>query len=129
MFAALLAGASMGHQRHLDSLGKIDAGRSLFLLCPAVSPTVQTRPQQMPPPRSSPARYELTALYLPVDCLASRCKGKRTFAIAALASFYERHRKVGEVLRRMGCSGDCGGRVEPAWLLTGPVLNARVRPR
>jgi hypothetical protein len=36
---------------------------------------------------------------------------------------------VGQVLRRMRCSGACGGRVGAAWLVTGPILNARVRPR
>ena len=34
-------------------------------------------------------------------------------------------RRMGEILRRMRCSGACGGRVEAAWLET----NARVRPR
>ena len=43
--------------------------------------------------------------------------------------FYGGHRTVGEVLRRMRCSGACAGRVGAAWLVTGPVLNARVRPR
>ena len=33
-------------------------------------------------------------------------------------------RTMGEILRRMRCSGACGGRVEAAWLET----NARVRP-
>ena len=32
-------------------------------------------------------------------------------------------------MRRIRCSGDCGGRVEAAGLVTGPILNARVRPR
>jgi len=32
-------------------------------------------------------------------------------------------------LRRMRCSGGCGGRVRAAWLVTGPILSARVRPR
>jgi hypothetical protein len=36
---------------------------------------------------------------------------------------------VGEVVRRMRCAGGCGGRVGAAWLVTGPVLNTRVRPR
>jgi len=36
---------------------------------------------------------------------------------------------VGQVLRRMRCSGACSGRVGAAWLLTGAILNARVRPR
>jgi hypothetical protein len=36
---------------------------------------------------------------------------------------------VGDVLRRMRCSGACGGRAGAAWMVTGPVLNASVRPR
>ena len=73
--------------------------------------------------------HELTGFYHAVDCLASGCGGERTFALAELASFYGRDRTVGEVLRRMQCSGACGGRVGAAWLVTGPVLNMRVRPR
>jgi hypothetical protein len=73
--------------------------------------------------------HELTGFYLAVDCLAPSCAGKRTFAIADLASFYGRDSRVGDVLRRMRCSGGCGGRVGAAWLETGPILNARVRPR
>jgi hypothetical protein len=49
--------------------------------------------------------------------------------VAELASFYGREWSVGQVLRRMRCSGGCGGRVGAAWLATGPILNARVRPR
>jgi hypothetical protein len=51
------------------------------------------------------------------------------FAVSELASFYGRDRTVGEVLRRMRCSGGCGGRVVAAWLVTGPVMNMPVRPR
>jgi hypothetical protein len=40
-----------------------------------------------------------------------------------LAAFYVASRTVGDVLRRMRCSGGCGG------LVTGPVLSTRVRPR
>jgi hypothetical protein len=35
----------------------------------------------------------------------------------------------GNVLRRMRCSRACGGRIGAAWLETGPILGARVRPR
>jgi hypothetical protein len=73
--------------------------------------------------------HELTGFYLAVDCLALRCNGERTFAVAELASFCGRETTVGQVLRRMRCSGACGGRVSAAWLVTGPILNARVRPR
>jgi hypothetical protein len=61
--------------------------------------------------------------------LIPHCKGERRFAVAELASFYSRDSTVGHVLRRMRCSGVCGGRVGTAWLETGPILNARVRPR
>ena len=77
---------------------------------------------------SSPLR-ELTGLYLAVDRLAAGCNGVRTFAIAELAGFYGRDSTVGQVLRPMRCSGDCGGRVGAAWLDTGQVLNARARPQ
>jgi hypothetical protein len=73
--------------------------------------------------------HELTGFYLAVDCLAPRCNGERTFAVAELATFYGQDSTVGQVLRRMRCSGACGGRVGAAWLVTGPILNARVRPR
>ncbi len=34
--------------------------------------------------------HELTGFYLAVDCLAPRCDGERTFAVAELATFYGR---------------------------------------
>jgi hypothetical protein len=73
--------------------------------------------------------HELTGFYLAVDCAEPGCRGERTFAVAELAAFYKGERTVAEVLRRMRCSGGCGGRVAAAWLVTGPILNARVRPR
>jgi hypothetical protein len=72
---------------------------------------------------------ELSGFCLVVDCLVRGCGGERTFAVADLAGFYGAGRTVGDVLRRMRCSGGCGGRVGAAWLVTGPVLNTRVRPR
>ena len=72
---------------------------------------------------------ELTGFNLTVDCLSPGYARERTFAVTDLASFYGGSQTVGEVLRRMRCSGACGGRVAAAWLVTGPVLNARVRPR
>jgi hypothetical protein len=77
---------------------------------------------------ASPLR-ELTGFLLAVDCLAPGCNGERTFAISELASFYGQDCTVGQVLRRIRCSGTCGGRVGAAWLGTGPILNTRVRPR
>ena len=89
----------------------------------------------MPPPVASGVAilasplHELTGFLLAVDCLAPGCNGERTFSISELASFYGRDCTVGQVLRRMRCSGTCGGRVGAAWLETGPILNTRVRPR
>ena len=60
---------------------------------------------------------------------AEGCRRDRMFAVSELASFYGRDRTVAEVLHRMRCSGGCGGRVVAAWLVTGPVMNMRVRPR
>ena len=73
--------------------------------------------------------HELTGFYLAVDCLTPGCQSERRFTIAEFASFYGQNHTVGEVLRRMRCTGGCGGRVGVAWLETGPILNARVRPR
>ena len=72
--------------------------------------------------------HQLTGFYLTVDCCTSGCRGERSFAISELAAFYK-DRTIGEVLRQMRCANGCGGRVLAAWLETGPVLNARVRPR
>ena len=55
---------------------------------------------------------EFTGFMLVVDCLASGCGGERTYAVADLAAFYGARQTVGA-----------------AWLTTGPILNARVRPR
>jgi hypothetical protein len=41
--------------------------------------------------------HELTGFYLAVDCLAPRCNGERTFAVAELATFYGRDSTVGQV--------------------------------
>ena len=65
--------------------------------------------------------HELSGLYLAVDCLAPRCNGERAFAVAELATFYGRDGTVLQALRRMRCSGACGGRVGAAWLVTGPI--------
>src|ERR1700756_5446145 len=73
--------------------------------------------------------HELMGFCLELDCLPEGCRRDRMFAVSELASFYGRDRTVGEVLRRMRCSSGCGGRVVAAWLVTGPVMNMRVRPR
>jgi hypothetical protein len=64
-----------------------------------------------------------------VDCLTRGCSGERAFAITDLATFYGDTTTVGEVVRRMRCSNGCGRRVGAAWLVTGPRLNTRARPR
>jgi hypothetical protein len=73
--------------------------------------------------------HELTGFYLAVDCLTRGCAGERAYAIAELAAFYRPDRTVGDVLRRMRCSGGCRGRLAAAWLTTGPILSRRVRAR
>src|SRR6201994_2321140 len=66
--------------------------------------------------------HELTGFYLAVDCLAPRCNGERTFAVAELATFYGRDSTVGQVfapdavLRRLwrACRGGLAGdRADP----------------
>ena len=71
--------------------------------------------------------HELAGFYLAVDCLAPRCNGERTFAVAELASFYGRDSTVGQVLRRMRVLAASAW--APRGLVTGPILNARVRPQ
>ena len=51
---------------------------------------------------------ELTDFNLTVGCLSPGCARDRTFAVADLATFYG-GQTVGDVLRRMQCSGACGG--------------------
>src|ERR1700722_20700889 len=71
---------------------------------------------------------ELSGFCLVVDCLAADCGGERAFAMSDLAGFYGAGRTVGDVLRRMRCSGGCGGRGGAAWVVTGAVLSTRGRP-
>ena len=65
---------------------------------------------------------------LAVDCLTPGCRGERVYSITALAACYDGKATVGGVLRLMQCAG-CGKPVGAAWLVTGPTLNERVRPR
>ena len=74
------------------------------------------RPRTAGQPYSPAKLLELSGFCLVVDCLTPGCGGGAG-------------RTVGDVLRRMRCSGGCGGRPGAAWLVTGPVLNTRVRPR
>ena len=119
--------------------------RKLLVLTAAQMPLIFTYPSSPALPRQMAADNALgprpagrhsrqsapcaDRFYFAVDCLARGCNGERGFAVAELASFYGRDSTVGQVLRRMPCSGACGGRVGAAWLATGPILNARVRPR
>ena len=57
---------------------------------------------------------ELSGFCLVVDCLTPGCGGERTFAMSDLAGIYGVGRTVGDVLRRMRCSGGCGGRAGAA---------------
>jgi hypothetical protein len=57
---------------------------------------------------------ELTGFNLTVDCLSPGCARERLFAIADLATFYGGGRTVADVLRRMRCSGACGGHIGAA---------------
>ena len=59
----------------------------------------------------------------------TRCSGERTFAVAELATFYGRDSSVGQVLRRMRCSGACGGRVGAAWISWVVASEHSDRPR
>ena len=74
-------------------------------------------------------RTELTGFALVVDCGGAGCGGDRLYAIAALVACYRPGMTVGEVLRQMRCAHACGGRPLAAWLVTGPTLSQRVRPR
>jgi hypothetical protein len=46
--------------------------------------------------------HELTGFYLAVDCLAPRCNGERTFAVAELATFYGRDSTVSGIASHAG---------------------------
>ena len=70
---------------------------------------------------------EFTGYYIAMDCQSEGCGGERTFAVSDLENFYH-GQTVGRVLQRMRCNS-CGGCVGAAWLVTGPVARARVRPR
>ena len=62
--------------------------------------------------------HELTGFYLAVDCLAPRCNGERTFAVAELATFYGRDSTVDAASMHTNpsspfCAADqCSRRVE-----------------
>jgi hypothetical protein len=88
----------------------------------------------MPPPAaseppSSPSPLHELGGFLAVDYPGPKCRGERSVAIAELASCYGKDSTVGQALRRMRCSGSCVRPVAAAWLMRGPILKARVRPR
>ena len=64
-----------------------------------------------------------------MDCLGPGRARERTFAVAEFGAFYGGQRTVGEVLCRMRCARGLRQACSAAWLVTGPVLNARVRSR
>lgn len=76
---------------------------------------------------SSPLR-ELTGFCLAVNCMTPGCLGERVYSITALAACYDGKQTVSGVMRSMRCAC-CGKHVATAWLVTGPTLNERVRPR
>jgi hypothetical protein len=121
--------ASPQRNQNLDIIGlpRFDAARCSYYV-PVMAAAHASARGQRAAILASPL-HELTGFCLATDCLAFCCGGERTHAVAELASFYGRDRTVGDVLRRMRCSGGCGGCVGAAWLVTGPVLNMRGRPQ
>jgi hypothetical protein len=60
---------------------------------------------------------------------APGCRGERAYLIDELARFYGAKMTVGQALRRMRCQDCLQKPPRAAWLLTGPALNKRVKPR
>jgi hypothetical protein len=77
---------------------------------------------------ASPLR-ERTGFYLAVFCRGAQCGGERSYAITALGACYGERVTVADVLRQMRCARGCGDRPQAAWLVTGAVLNERIRRR
>ena len=75
------------------------AGDLYPLPCRHGSANASTRGQRAAILASPP--HELTGFYLAVDCLAPRCSGERTFALAELARIYnwDARRSVGFLAR------------------------------
>ncbi len=72
---------------------------------------------------------ELEGFNLAIDCRTPGCRGERVYAVAGLSSFYGAKVTVAQALHRMRCR-ECGKKPpRAAWLVTGAVLNERVRPR
>jgi hypothetical protein len=53
--------------------------------------------------------HALTGFYLAVDCLAPRCNGERSFAMAELATFYGRDGTVGRYCAGCGAPAPVAG--------------------
>jgi hypothetical protein len=73
--------------------------------------------------------FTLRGLILVVDCRGAQCGGERSYAITALGACYGERVTVADVLRQMRCARGCGDRPQAAWLVTGAVLNERIRRR
>jgi hypothetical protein len=73
--------------------------------------------------------HELTGFYLAVDCLAPGAMASAALPWRSWRASTAVTARSGRWLRRMRCSGACGGRVGAAWLVIGPILDTRVRPR
>jgi len=103
--------------RRFPSPSRFDGRTSLFTFSTVMAAAVASARGQRAAILASPLA-ELTGICLAVDCLTPGCAGERTFAITDLAHFYGDRTKVSEVLRRMRCTGGCGGPVRAAWLVT-----------
>jgi hypothetical protein len=134
----MLCGLGLGDCEHRGSMGTqtmTEQAPRIGLTCPSCSLYVLVMAAANASARgqrvailASPL-HQLTGFCLAVDCLTLECRRNRIFAVTELAEFYGRQSTIAEVLRRMRCSDGCGGRVAAAWLVSGPILNARVRPR
>ena len=72
---------------------------------------------------------ELIGFVLAVDCLTAGCRRERAYAVHELAGVHGRGMTVTQAIRRMRCA-ECGEKPpRAAWLLTGPDLSRRIRPR
>jgi hypothetical protein len=72
---------------------------------------------------------ELSGFVLASNCLGPARRGEPAFLIDELARFYGAKMTVGQTLRRMRCQNCLQRPPRAAWLLTGPMLNKRVKAR
>jgi hypothetical protein len=72
---------------------------------------------------------ELEGFELHIDCRSPGCRGERAYAVLDLARYHGAGVTVAQALYRMRCR-HCGRKPpRAAWIVTGPVLNKKVRPR